>query len=173
MKKNRLILLSSMLLILLSGFLPINKADDKPGFTITVNGDQFKNRVFFIPAFNATYCNLYFDATDDPRARRTVLLGYKSDNSLQVNINVPIHKTAGSFTFIEDSIPAYMWFDFTYETNDGTRTAYLPGKMTVNITRYGNVGEFIEGNLSGELHLGDKKITLRGSFKVKRIKDKI
>lgn len=64
-----------------------------------------------------------------------------------------------------------MWFDFSYEIN-GVNTAYPPGKMTVTVTHFGNVGEFIEGTFSGELKGGNGKITAEGSFKEKRIKDK-
>jgi hypothetical protein len=171
MKKSNLLVLLLPFIMLLPGFRPAIKQDDKPGFTIHVNGDQFKDETFFIPPLNATYCNLYFDFKADPRAKRTVLTGYAPGTSLQLNIHVPIHKTTGSYTFVQDNIPTYMWFDFTYE-KDGVRTPYLPGKITVNITHYGNVGEFIEGNFSGELQGGNGKITAEGSFKVKRIKDK-
>ena len=171
MIRFNLIVLAMSGALFFPGFRPAARHDDKLGFTIHVNGDQFKNQTFFIPPLNATYCNLYFDFKDDARAKRTVLTGHAPDNSLQINIHVPIHKTTGSFTFTEDNIPTYMWFDFTYE-KDGVGRAYLPGKMTVNITHYGNVGEFIEGSFSGELRSGDKKITADGNFKVKRVKDK-
>ncbi len=173
MKKNWLILFSIFSSTFHLSFVPSKKSDDKPGFTIIVNGDQFKNQTFFIPPSNATYCNLYFDFKGDARAKRTVLTGFKPDNSLQLYIDVPIHKTTGSFTFIEDEIPTYMGFRFAYE-KDGSGFNYMPGKITVNITHYGNVGEFIEGNFSGDLQLygNGKKITVSGTFKVKRIKDK-
>jgi len=171
MKKFSFLFLLFGAIVFLPGFRPTTVQTEKLGFTIRVNGDQFKDQTFFIPPLNATYCNLYFDYKDDPRAKRTVLTGYATDNSLQVNIHVPIHKTTGSYTFEEDNIPSYMWFDFTYEKN-GVKTAYLPGKMTVTITHFGNVGEFIEGTFSGELKGGSGKINAEGSFKVKRIKDK-
>ena len=171
MKKFGFFLLSFAAIVLLPGFQGVRAQSEKQGFTIHVNGDQFKDQTFFLPPLNATYCNLYFDFKDDPRAKRTVLTGEASDYSMQVNIHVPIHKTTGSYTFVQDNIPTYMWFDFTYEKNS-VRTAYLPGKMTVTITHYGNVGEFIEGTFSGELQSGNRKIMAEGSFKVKRIKDK-
>jgi hypothetical protein len=152
MKKNRLILLSIFSSIFLLVLWQLKKMMKNQDSTITVNGDQFKNQTFFIPPSTATYCNLYFDFKDDARAKRTVLLGFRQDNSLQLYIDVPIHKATGSFTFIEDEIPTYMGFRFAYE-KDGADFNYLPGKITVNITHYGNVGEFIEGDFSGELQL--------------------
>lgn len=152
---------------------PGKKDDSKVGFTITVDGGQFKNQTFFIPPSYATYSNLYFDYEQDPQAKRTVLNGFKLDNSLQLYIDVPIHKTTGSYTFNEDSIPVYMGFRFTYEKNSVAYN-YIPGRVTVNITHYGQVGEFIEGDLSGHLHLyGEPEtITITGTFRVKRIKDR-
>ena len=161
----------------LSGMRTKENPDEKSGFTITVDGDQFSNQTFFIPPLNANYANNYFDFKNDPRAKRTELQGFKNDNSLQLIIDIPIHKTSGSFTFIEDNIPTYMGFQFTYEKNS-VSTTYLPCRVTVNITRYGNVGEFIEGNFSGELRAvsgsfnDNRRITASGTFKVKRIKDR-
>jgi hypothetical protein len=175
MKKICFIAFSFIMVMVTTGFHKAEKTDDKPGFTITVNGDQFNNQTFFIPPTGANYANLYFDFKEDARAKRTVLVGFKPDNSLQLLIDVPIHKTPGSYTFVEDNIPVYMGFQLTYE-KDGSSATYMPGNITVSITKYGKVGEFIEGNFSGELQPrvgGKKSITVSGTFKVKRIKDKI
>lgn len=172
MKKSCIVFFFIIGVFVLPGFRPRHKKDEKLGFTITVDGDQFINQTFFIPPLNANYCNLYFDFMDDPNAKRTVLTGAMTDNSLFLNIHVPIHKSAGSFTFVEDNIPSYMRFQFTYKKN-GSPTNYLPGKLTVNITHYGNVGDFIEGNFSGDLRGGVTMVNAKGTFKVKRLKDKI
>jgi len=168
MKKMQPIAYAFAAVISLFGFQ--QGRNDKPGFTITVNGDQFKNQTFFIPPANTTYANLYMDFKDDPKAKRTELEGYTLDNSLRIHIGLPIHKTPESFTFIEDSIPSYMEFAFEYQKKDEAMPSrYVPGRITVNITKYGNVGDFIEGNFSGELN---SKVKASGTFKVTRIKDR-
>jgi len=172
MKKVSIFLSPVITILLFTGLLYSQKTDSKPGFTITVDGDQFNNQTFFIPASVTTYENQYWDFKADPRAKRTVLGGFKPGNSLQMQINVPIHKTTGSYTFIEDSIPVYMGFQFTREDKNYQSTTYFPGRITVTITHYGNVGEMIEGNFSGKLHSGEKEIKISGTFKVKRIKDR-
>lgn len=144
------------------------------GFNVIVNGDGFTNETFFIPAGSVTYSNLYFDFKNDPRAKRTDLTGFTNDNNFFINIAVPIHKAAGNYTFVEDSIPPYMGFQLTCKSRSSeTPASYTPGRVSINISNYGKVGEFIEGNFSGMLHNGDRKISVNGTFKVKRLKDKI
>lgn len=148
---------------------------DTAGFSIILDGGPFHQRAFFVPPVNATYCNLYFDFKADPRAKRTVLAGSMADNTLQVYIDLPIHKVPGHFTFTEDDIPVYMGFTLTYVDKSGASSSYVPGKITVNINRYEAVGGFIGGDFSGELihRGGNDKISVTGTFKVKRIRDKL
>jgi hypothetical protein len=148
-------------------------SNDDLGFTVVINGEGWNNRTVFIPAASVLYSNLYFDFKDDPRAKRTDLTGFTSDKTIFINIAAPIHKKPGSFTFTEDSIPVYMGFTFTCSNpnNPQQPQTYLPGKITITISKYGNVGEYIEGNFSGIVH-SEKQLTINGTFKVKRLKDR-
>jgi len=101
------------------------------------------------------------------------------DPNILFTISLPIIRSTGTVTATYQS-------DYDYQVmwrgNPDLNHSFSPGEMTISITKWAPVGDFIEGTFSGTATLSDhndfstekpKYIIKNGKFRIRRIADEI
>lgn len=171
-----LMILSVSLLFILSGCSkkennPVVPGDNTPvtgGGSITLNGGGYSNKSLSSPASTAGYIDEY----------RSTLVSFYVNSGTDTVLTMIIFpgKAAGNFAWkgmvIDDSTSSTYWDGASLSFGHLAYKIYMPlagGKTT--ITKYGNVGQFIEGTYSGKIQdpATTAEINVTGSFKALRL----
>lgn len=95
-----------------------------------------------------------------------------SDGAKSLSVNV-FGGTTGSFPFLEDGNTEKRWAQISLGNSLSDMSASIAGEGSVTITKFGAVGEKIEGTFSGKFMTfkGEMKVVTNGTFSAIRAED--
>lgn len=127
----------------------------------TINGGGFINQTF--SNFNITKTAVYSEFNEGGQMWKDTYINIKGeDGNISINFN---NNTTGTYT-IDDS-----WA--SVQNIDGSQNYYNFSELTINVTKYGNVGQLVEGTFSGSGNSQDEVSfsIYNGKFSVIRMPD--
>ena len=95
-----------------------------------------------------------------------------SDGVKSLSVNV-FGGTTGSFPFLEDGNKEKRWAQISFGNSLSDMSASIAGEGSVTITKFGAIGEKIEGTFSGKFMTfkGEMKVVTNGTFSATRSAD--
>jgi len=122
---------------------------------ITLNGEEFNNQTY--SNFNTeNFASVMVFDEGDMTFYDTQIHSSGSDGS--INVSLVDCTTVGTFE------------SYIYITLDQVGTLYMQNATTI-ITKFGSIGQLVEGTFTGIANYNDEAITISGSFSVIRHPD--